>query len=291
VTAVTLPFFINTTCVELILISVFVFEARNPGNARAGAAANSNVQAASKAENENPRAFIAREAIRFFRYSSVNRASTWPASRTAVQGSRMVAAMSAPARTSFREQLRHSLADPTPETPLEGQRTAAIALILLDLDASLEVLLIERATRDGDPWSGHMALPGGHRDPTDGDLGATAERETLEEVGLDLRAHGERLGRLSDCMPIRGVPIAVRPYVYLLAARPTLLLSAEVRQALWVPVAPLLSGAGQTTYSLSRGNEHLELPAWNIDGRVVWGLTYRVLDEFFRRFNALLKQE
>jgi 8-oxo-dGTP pyrophosphatase MutT (NUDIX family) len=201
----------------------------------------------------------------------------------------MVATMSAPAGMSFREQIRHSLADPAPEAPLSAPRTAAIALILLELEASLELLLIERATRVGDPWSGHMALPGGHRDPSDFDLGATAERETLEEVGLDLRAQGERVGRLSDHQPMQGVPIAVRPYVYLLGARPVLALSAEVRQVLWVPVAPLLGGAGHTTHTFSRGAERIEVPAWNIDGHPVWGLTYRVLDEFFSRFNAVLK--
>ncbi len=205
----------------------------------------------------------------------------------AVQGSRMVVLMSAQAGTSFRERIQRSLADSAPEAPLAGPRTAAIALILLDLEGSSEFLLIERATREGDPWSGHMALPGGHREASDADLAATAERETLEEVGLDLQAHGERLGRLSDYTPIRGGPVAVRPFVYLLQARPTLLLSAEVRQALWVKVAPLLGGAAQTTYTLPREGQSLEFPAWDIDGRVVWGLTYRVLDEFFRRFNGL----
>jgi len=203
----------------------------------------------------------------------------------------MVRRMSALAGTSFRERIRRSLADPTPETPLTGPRVAAIALILLDHETSLELLLIERATREGDPWSGHMALPGGHREAIDVDLAATAERETLEEVGLDLRASGERLGRLSDHLPIRGGPVAVRPFVYLLPARPTLLLSAEVRQALWVPVAPLLGGARQATYTLSRGDQSLEFPAWDVDGHLVWGLTYRVLDEFFRRFNQLLTPE
>jgi 8-oxo-dGTP pyrophosphatase MutT (NUDIX family) len=199
--------------------------------------------------------------------------------------------MDAMAGTSFRERLRLSLADRTPEPPLSGPRTAAIALILVESDASWELLLIERATREGDPWSGHMALPGGHREAWDVDLAATAEREAFEEVGVDLRAHGERLGRLSDCVPIRGVPVAVRPFVYLLPARPLLLLSAEVRQALWVPLAPLLAGANQTTHTVSKGDQQLQLPAWNIDGRLVWGLTYRVLDEFFRRFNALLAAE
>ena len=202
----------------------------------------------------------------------------------------MVAAMSAPGGTSFREQILRSLADATPEPELEGPRTAAIALILLEHEAALELLLIERATREGDPWSGHMALPGGHRDNSDGDLRATAERETFEEVGLDLRAHGERMGRLSDNVPFRGVPIAVRPYVYLLGARPNLSLSSEVRKALWVPVAPLLAGEGHTTHSVSRGDQRFEFPAWDIEGHRVWGLTYRVLDEFFGRFNALLSR-
>jgi 8-oxo-dGTP pyrophosphatase MutT (NUDIX family) len=149
------------------------------------------------------------------------------------------------------------------------------------------VLLIERAIREGDPWSGHMALPGGHVDPADADLGATAERETLEEVGLDLRAVGERLGRLSDHAPARAVPVAVRPFVYLLQTRPVLNLSSEVAQGLWVPIAPLLAGEQRTTFNFSHGTQSLKFPAWDIAGRVVWGLTYRVLDELFARMNGV----
>jgi len=201
----------------------------------------------------------------------------------------MVLVMSALPRSSLAEQIRRALADPSPEPPLAGPRVAAIALILLELEHSAELLLIERATREGDPWSGHMALPGGHREAIDLDLAATAERETLEEVGLDLRAQGERVGRLSDCTPFRGGSVAVRPFVYLLPARPPLVLSAEVRQALWVPIAPLLSGGRRATHTLERGGQRLEFPAWDIEGHLVWGLTYRVLDEFFRRFNELLK--
>ena len=147
------------------------------------------------------------------------------------------------ASSSLRERLRKAVADPAPEAPLSGPRSAAVALILLEVEASLEVLLIERAERAGDPWSGHMALPGGHVDPSDANLAATAERETQEEVGLDLRQAGERLGRVSDYNPARGLPIAVRPFVYLLQARPTLLLSEEVRGAFWVPMGPLQRGS------------------------------------------------
>ena len=194
---------------------------------------------------------------------------------------------SAALESSIRKELRRSFADQPPETPLAGPGTAAIALILLEGDSGLEALLIERATRDGDPWSGHMALPGGHAEPSDADLGATAERESFEEVGVDLRESGERLGRLSDCEPVRGVPIAVRPFVYLLADRPTLTLSAEIRQGLWVPTLPLQRGERRATHTFSRAGRDLEFPAWDVDGRIVWGLTYRVLEEFFLRFDGV----
>lgn len=51
-----------------------------------------------------------------------------------------------------------------------------------------EALFIKRASRRGDRWTGHIALPGGRRDPEDVDDGAAAVRETMEEVGIDLTA-------------------------------------------------------------------------------------------------------
>lgn len=266
-----LPFFIMTIWVELTLMSAFVFDARKPGKACAGAVTASAKQAPSSAESENPATFIAREAIRFFGYSSVNRASY----TRAMPGIPM------------RERLLRALADPAPELPLEGERVAAIALVLLERDGSLDALLIERAQREGDPWSGHIAMPGGKVEASDVSLHATAERETFEEVGLDLKGASERMGRLSDCAPARGVPIAVRPFVYLLAALPELTLNAEVRRSLWVPVGPLERGERRTTYHLSRAGQHIEFPAWDLEGSVVWGLTYRVLTEFLARFGAV----
>jgi len=121
-------------------------------------------------------------------------------------------------------------------------------------------------------------------------LSATAERETLEEVGLDLARAAERLGRLSDWEPVRGMPVAVRPFVYLLTAEAALRPNAEVREAFWVPIDPLLRGQWASTYRHTHGDRQYDFPAWDIDGRVVWGLTYRVLGEFFRRYNAVSAQ-
>lgn len=197
--------------------------------------------------------------------------------------------------SSLRERLRQSLADPTQDLPMVAACSAAMALILVEHEEALSALLIERTTREGGPWSGHalgprsqdMALPGGRREPRDATLSATAERKTFEEVGLDLARRGERLGRLSDTATMGRLPLHVRPFVYLLAEIPTLSLSAEVSHALWVPLAQLKSGERRTIYRLASSGEPLDFPALDIEGRIVWGLTYRVLDEFFRRSDGL----
>lgn len=157
-------------------------------------------------------------------------------------------------------------------------RPAAVALALLEGSAGLELLLIKRAEREGDPWSGQIALPGGRRDPRDPDLLATALRETLEETGVDL-ARAERLGALDDLYPRTPVlpPVVVRPFVFALERRPSLALSAEVREAFWVPLAAF--GARRGTVVAVRGVE-LEFPAYHHGGHVVWGMTERILTPF-----------
>ena len=95
-------------------------------------------------------------------------------------------------------EIRRVLAAHEPVTlATEGNHQAAVAVVLRDAKGTPELLLIERARREGDPWSGHMAFPGGRLDPTDSDPRSAAERETLEEVGVRL-ARAESLGRLDE---------------------------------------------------------------------------------------------
>jgi 8-oxo-dGTP pyrophosphatase MutT (NUDIX family) len=153
---------------------------------------------------------------------------------------------------------------------------AAVAVVLApDPDA---LLLIRRAERTGDPWSGHMALPGGRQDPSEPDLLATAVRETWEEVGLELgRRH--LLGTLDDVVPRTPVlpPIAVRPYVFTLRHRPALSLNPEVAAARWVPLDLLLHPDTYNSVRLDIRGESREFPAYRLDDSVVWGMTERIL--------------
>jgi 8-oxo-dGTP pyrophosphatase MutT (NUDIX family) len=172
----------------------------------------------------------------------------------------------------------------SPHRPSEGP-CAAVAAILRERAAGAEVLLIRRAERPGDPWSGHMAFPGGRREEGDRDLYATAIRETREEVGIDLDAHGALLGRLADrdaMVRSRRTGLMITPFVFALEREVPLVFDPdEVAEALWAPLAALARGEGAGTLPYTHDGQALELPCWNVQGRVVWGLTYGMLQALF----------
>jgi 8-oxo-dGTP pyrophosphatase MutT (NUDIX family) len=161
---------------------------------------------------------------------------------------------------------------------------AAVAVILApDPDA---VLLIRRAERAGDPWSGHMALPGGRQDPSEPDLVTTAIRETQEEVGLVLSPE-QVAGSLDDVVPRTPVlpPIAVRPFVFVLDRRREPAPNPEVAAAQWVALDRLLDPLNFDTVEYEIRGEHRRFPAYRLDESVVWGLTERILSDLFRHLH------
>lgn len=153
---------------------------------------------------------------------------------------------------------------------------AAVAVVLAPDPEAL--LLIRRAERVGDPWSGHMALPGGRQEPSEPDLLTTALRETAEEVGLPL--HREHvIGTLDDVVPRTPVlpPVAVRPYVFVLPQRPQLSLNPEVAAARWVPLDLLLHPDTYDSVRYDVRGESREFPAYRLDDSAVWGMTERIV--------------
>jgi 8-oxo-dGTP pyrophosphatase MutT (NUDIX family) len=184
------------------------------------------------------------------------------------------------------------------DTPAQGKQ-AAVAAILRAPEGppgaghrrmatpepgEAELLLIRRAEHPGDPWSGHMALPGGRRDREDASLLATAIRETREEVGIDLAAHGALLTRLPDVPAVvrgRRIGMTIAPFVFALRSTPELALNHEVAEALWTPLGPLARGERTSTYAYRHEGDVLELPCLRVDDRVVWGLTYLMLEQLF----------
>jgi 8-oxo-dGTP pyrophosphatase MutT (NUDIX family) len=161
-------------------------------------------------------------------------------------------------------------------------RKAAVAAILREGAGGVELLFIRRAEHPRDPWSGQMGLPGGRVDPGDGSPRAAAVRETREEIGLDLETLGRPLGRLSEVrthLPLGSVPHSVVPFVYGVEGDPSLRPNAEVQEALWVPLAFLSDRAHRSAFTWVRKGLPLPMPCTTYRGRVIWGLTLKIVDE------------
>jgi 8-oxo-dGTP pyrophosphatase MutT (NUDIX family) len=176
-----------------------------------------------------------------------------------------------------------------PGVRVEVDETVRLAAVLATFriaeDGELELLFIKRADYEGDPWSGHVALPGGRHEPQDATLADTALRETHEELGLEVRAHGRILGALDDLHPRTPVlpPICVRPYVAVLETDAPLVLSSEVAAAFWVPLRALLDpGTAVEATVVVRGEERL-VPSYRFGDYTIWGMTERILNGLLRR--------
>ncbi len=183
------------------------------------------------------------------------------------------------------EQIRARLARYRP-TLIEEPKVAraSVAIVLCEGNGEVQLLLIQRAIRDDDPWSGHMALPGGRRDPDDADVIATATRETHEEVGIDLASVGTPIGRLDELRAVarhRPLDLVISPVVFTLAGPvPLVVAPREVESALWVPLSYLASPAARSTYRRSLDGVESEFPAFRYERYTIWGLTHRILDGF-----------
>lgn len=177
------------------------------------------------------------------------------------------------------------VSDEQPDPDLDRME-AAVSLIIRATE-SLELLIIKRATFDGDPWSGHMALPGGRWEPGDSGLLHTARRETREETGIDLSARGTPLGRLEDVTPAspRLPAMRIAPFVFGVPADVTASrLNYEVEQTHWVAVDRLRDPATSTDVRIHFPGYSRTFPSFVVDGEHVWGLTHRILTGFLARY-------
>ena len=166
-------------------------------------------------------------------------------------------------------------------------RDAAVAAIFrVTSHDALELLMIERASYAGDPWSGHIAFPGGRREPYDVTLLDTALRETREETGVDLLTTGRVLGALERVNPISPSlpPISIAPFVAILTREVPLSISDEVAGAFWVPLAALqhTDASREVEVTLSNGTAR-RVRAFVHERYTIWGLTERILRDLLAR--------
>ena len=184
------------------------------------------------------------------------------------------------------EHIRRVLANHRPTPPAaKADMRAGVAVLLQPQQDDLHMLFIHRAQHPHDPWSGHMAFPGGRHEPDDPSLQITTQRETKEEVGIDLELHGEYLGQLTTVQAAprgRAINMTVSPFVYVVSpeAQPTPD-PVEVQDTIWVPLTFMQQdGVEQQVNRNLHDGTSIEVPALLYGGKTIWGLTYRMLQGF-----------
>ena len=162
-------------------------------------------------------------------------------------------------------------------------RRAAVSLVMrVNGDDDPDVLFIRRASYAGDPWSGHIALPGGRHEAADATLEETAVRETREETAIDLAGASVLLGRLDDLEPRTVVlpRIVISPFVFAMWGEPVVVPSEEVAEAFWVPLSVLRDPASVREAEIELAGGVRRVTSYQHEGRVIWGLTERVVRQF-----------
>lgn len=175
-------------------------------------------------------------------------------------------------------EIRRRLAGYRPCLASGDRARAAVAMVLHQRQEAVHLLFIERSQRDGDPWSGHVAFPGGRVDPGDGNARRAAERETREEIGLDL-GKADFLGRLDDVTGAT-LPIIVSGFVYTVEIRDRLRPNHEVRDAFWVKLNVLADAGRHRERSFRIDNADRRFSSIDLPGtreRVLWGISYRMV--------------
>mgnify|MGYP001211744311 FL=1 len=159
---------------------------------------------------------------------------------------------------------------------------AAVAIMVREGSDATEMLMIRRATREGDPWSGHMGFPGGRRDPEGAPNFACALRETREEIGVDLSQWGTPLGELSDVNTgwRKDRPeMLVTPFIFQVGELPALTPNYEVDDVVWVPLHFLMNEANREPLEWDWKGKKMETDSYLYDSYRIWGLSLMMIDE------------
>lgn len=178
--------------------------------------------------------------------------------------------------------VRRVLADHQPTILPVDRPHAAVAMVLTEGAAGPELLFILRAAHDRDPWSGNIGFPGGRVAAADGGPRHTAERESREELALDL-ANGECLGRLDDLYGAT-LPILVSCYVYTVPAPMPLIPNHEVASFFWFSLHELGCPERWRMATFSWRGQPTTQPVMALlapGEPLLWGITYRLLQSFF----------
>lgn len=177
----------------------------------------------------------------------------------------------------LRAALEHYVAHDGPLA--SAPRHASVCILVADAPPTPHICFIRRAKWDSDPWSEHIAFPGGSRQGDETTL-QTVRREVQEEVGVAIPEHAELipLPRLRIRLAGREKLLLLDSFVcHLTGPLPSLQCGPEVASAFWTPVSDLWDAQNLDHLTLGDQGDVLVYPAIRLRQGAVFGITLRVL--------------
>jgi 8-oxo-dGTP pyrophosphatase MutT (NUDIX family) len=177
------------------------------------------------------------------------------------------------------EVLRRALDADTSIADEAAARHASVCVLVAGPVETPAVCFIRRATWAEDPWSEHIALPGGSRHGSETPV-ETVRREVEEEVGIAIGDAEEltALPRLRIRLAGRERTLLLDSFVYRVQGpAPALRCGPEIHSAFWVPVADLWHPMNLDCLVLGDRGDTLVYPALRLPQGKVFGITLRIL--------------
>lgn len=175
------------------------------------------------------------------------------------------------------DRLLSRLAMRVPKQAADADRREAAVALIVHPDPD-RLLVVRRVSRESDPWSGQLALPGGRREPSDDSLMTTAMRETAEEVGIALLPE-ELRSTLDDLAPSTPMlpPMLVRPFLFAPTEESSIVLSGELDHAEWVTFEHLVQPGVRQSRELQVRSASMRVMGYELPAGFLWGMTERIL--------------
>lgn len=155
---------------------------------------------------------------------------------------------------------------------------SAVLVPICEQDRGYTLVFTQRTHRVS-THKGQISFPGGARDDSDASLADTALRECDEEIGLACEAV-EILGQLDDC-PTFVSNYVITPFVGAIPWPYSFRIAEfETAEIICIPISSLLDQTCRSEGSEIVDGRPVTAYFYNYNGKVIWGATARILNQF-----------
>ena len=161
----------------------------------------------------------------------------------------------------------------------KNPKFAAVNILLYLKNNEWYFPLMVRTTNERDRHSGQISLPGGKKEDSDENFEQTAQRETSEEMGIDI--HYNRIIREMSPIYIPPSNFYVHSFISYTKKNPEFFLQeSEAVELIEFPISSLLSLPDQPKNMVLPSTNGAEVPVIDFNGYIIWGATSMILSEF-----------